>query len=121
MVSTKFFLIYLFPRIVSAETILFWKLECGKYSREETIQRRKLLFYFTFCILSVLNNGPKYCYKRLKFKHHFVVASPISHRTEVAADKNQFACLIFLSFFSFFFKIGIIHKYLVRPLFKGGK
>ena len=26
-----------FPRIVSTETILFWKLECGKYSREETI------------------------------------------------------------------------------------
>ena len=26
-----------FPRIVSAETILFWKLQCGKYSRVETI------------------------------------------------------------------------------------
>ena len=26
-----------FPRIISAETILFWKLKCGKYSREETI------------------------------------------------------------------------------------
>ena len=26
-----------FPRIVSAETILFWKSECGNYSREETI------------------------------------------------------------------------------------
>ena len=26
-----------FPRIVSAETILFWKLKCGNYSREETI------------------------------------------------------------------------------------
>ena len=26
-----------FPRIVSAETIVFWKLECGNYSREETI------------------------------------------------------------------------------------
>jgi len=33
-----------FPRIVSAETILFWKLECGKYSREGTIQERKLFF-----------------------------------------------------------------------------
>ena len=32
-----------FPRIVSAETILFWKLKCGNYSREETIQGRKLL------------------------------------------------------------------------------
>ena len=31
------FLITVFPRIVSAETIIFWKLECGKYSREETI------------------------------------------------------------------------------------
>jgi hypothetical protein len=37
-----------FPRIVSAETILFWKLKCGKYSREESIQGRKLLFFFTF-------------------------------------------------------------------------
>ena len=37
-------LITVFPRIVSAETILFWKLGCGKYSREETIQGRKLLF-----------------------------------------------------------------------------
>ena len=25
-----------FPHIVAATTILFWKLECGKYSREET-------------------------------------------------------------------------------------
>ena len=31
-----------FPQIVSAETILFWKLERGKYSREESIQGRKL-------------------------------------------------------------------------------
>ena len=33
-----------FPRIVSAETILFWKLECGNYSREETIN------FFIFCM-----------------------------------------------------------------------
>ena len=32
-----------FPHIVAAATILFWKLGCGNYSREETIQRRKLL------------------------------------------------------------------------------
>ena len=32
-----------FPRIVPAETILFLKLECGNYSREETIQGRQLL------------------------------------------------------------------------------
>ena len=37
-----------FPRIVSAETILFWMLECGKYSREETIQGRKVLFFLLF-------------------------------------------------------------------------
>ena len=37
-----------FPHIVAAATILFWKLECGNYSREETIQRRKLLFYYFF-------------------------------------------------------------------------
>ena len=50
--STIFKKIYtVFPRIVSAETILFWKLECGKYSREETIQGRKLLFsYFSYYI-----------------------------------------------------------------------
>ena len=35
-----------FPRIVSAETILFWKLDCGNYSREETIQGRKLLISY---------------------------------------------------------------------------
>ena len=35
-----------FPQIVSAETILFWKLDCGKYSREETIQGRKLFFFY---------------------------------------------------------------------------
>ena len=37
-----------FPRIVSAETILFWKLDCDHYSREETIQGRKLLSIRTF-------------------------------------------------------------------------
>ena len=37
-----------FPRIVSAETILFWKLKCRKYSREESIQGRKLLFFLLF-------------------------------------------------------------------------
>ena len=55
-----------FPRIVSAETILFWKLDCDHYSREEIIQGRKLFFYFTFCIqfyFPSLNNGRKYYYK----------------------------------------------------------
>ena len=55
-----------FPRIVSAETILFWKLDFDHYSREETIQGRKLFFYFTFCIqfyFPPLNNGRKYYYK----------------------------------------------------------
>ena len=64
------FLNTVFPRIVSAETILFWKLDCGKYSSEETIQGRKVFFYFTFCIqfqFPPLNNGRKYYYKRLKF------------------------------------------------------
>ena len=37
-----------FPRIVSAETFLFWKLECGNYSREETNQGRKLLIFRRF-------------------------------------------------------------------------
>jgi hypothetical protein len=32
-----------FPQIVSAETILFWNFGCIYYSRDETIQRRKLL------------------------------------------------------------------------------
>ena len=35
-----------FPRIVSTETILFWKLKFGNYSREETIQGRKLLISY---------------------------------------------------------------------------
>ena len=35
---TKFYNLHtVFPRIVSKESILFWKLECSKYSREETI------------------------------------------------------------------------------------
>ena len=37
-----------FPHIVAAATILFWKWKWGNYSREETIQRRKLLFYGNF-------------------------------------------------------------------------
>ena len=37
-----------FPRIVSAETILFWKLECGNYSREETIN------FLIFCMPSIV-------------------------------------------------------------------
>ena len=53
-----------FPRIVSAETIFFWKLKCGNYSKEETIN---LLFfvslqylnssrtYFRFCFTIVFN------------------------------------------------------------------
>ena len=35
-----------FPHIVAAVTILFWKLKWGNYSREETIQGRKLLFSY---------------------------------------------------------------------------
>ena len=57
--------ITVYPWTVSAETILFWKLECGKYSREETIQGRKLLFYFTFCIHTYLLKDKKinrYCF-----------------------------------------------------------
>ena len=38
-----------FPHIVAAATILFWNLRCGNYSREETIQGRKLLI-FQLCI-----------------------------------------------------------------------
>ena len=45
-----------FPRIVSAETILFRKLECGNYSREETIQGRKLLFSYFFEAETILGN-----------------------------------------------------------------
>ena len=45
-----------FPRIVSAETILFWKLKCGNYSREETIQRRKLLFSYISVRIHNLNS-----------------------------------------------------------------
>ena len=41
-------IITVFPHIVAAATILFWNLRCGNYSREETIQRRKLLI--SFCI-----------------------------------------------------------------------
>ena len=37
-----------FPYVVAAATILFWRLGCGKYSREETIQRRKLLISWFF-------------------------------------------------------------------------
>ena len=49
-----------FPRIVSAETILFWKLECSKYSREETIQGRKLLFSSCFVSIHNLNTCRTY-------------------------------------------------------------
>ena len=49
-----------FLRIVSAETILFWKLDCGKYSREETIQGRKLLIYCFFLSIHNLNTCRTY-------------------------------------------------------------
>ena len=42
-----------FPRIVSAETIVFWKLKCGNYSKEETIQGRKLFFFVNFYNLNI--------------------------------------------------------------------
>ena len=38
----KYDIPYFREYIVSAGNILFWKLECGKYSREETI----IFFYF---------------------------------------------------------------------------
>ena len=59
------FITTVFPRIVSAETILFLKLDCDHYSREETIQGRKAFFYSNFCIqfyFSPLNNSLKYYY-----------------------------------------------------------
>ena len=34
-----------FPHIIAAATILFWNLRCGNYSKEETIQGRKLLIF----------------------------------------------------------------------------
>ena len=34
--SERIFPNTVFPRIVSAETILFWRLECDNYSKEET-------------------------------------------------------------------------------------
>ena len=46
-----------FPHIVASATILFWKLECGNYSREETIQRRKLLFYDNFRHIDISQKG----------------------------------------------------------------
>ena len=36
----------IFPRIVVGTTILFLRLGCDNYSRETTIQRRKLLISF---------------------------------------------------------------------------
>ena len=44
-----------FPRIVSAETILFGKLQCGNYSKEETIQGRKVLICCFFVSIYDLN------------------------------------------------------------------
>ena len=46
--ANPLFINTVFPRILSAETILFWKLECGNYSKEETIQGRKLLIIRRF-------------------------------------------------------------------------
>ena len=48
-----------FPRIVSVETSLFWRLECGKYSREETIVLR---FFVT---VNNLNNCRMYVSKHV--------------------------------------------------------
>ena len=51
--------ITVFPHIVAAATILFWKLECGNYSREESIQGRKL-FFFNFLEAETIQ-GRKLC------------------------------------------------------------
>ena len=48
VIHTCIMICTVFPQIVSAETILFWKLECSKYSWEETIQGRKLLGFFSY-------------------------------------------------------------------------
>ena len=39
------------------ETILFWKLECGNYSRAETNQERKLLIIRRFCPRKLFKGG----------------------------------------------------------------
>ena len=57
--ANPLFINTVFPRIVSAETILFWKLECGKYSREETIQGRKLFIIRRFWPRKLFNGGRK--------------------------------------------------------------
>ena len=41
-----FFAYTVFPRIIVATTILFLRFRCDNYSRETTIQRRKLLISF---------------------------------------------------------------------------
>ena len=60
-----------FPRIVSAETILFWKLECGKYSREESIRGRKVLICCFFVSIHNLNNGRSYIFVRVHITRFF--------------------------------------------------
>jgi hypothetical protein len=43
-------MITVFPRIVSAETILFWRLGCDKYSREESI----VFMLFAYDVIQVI-------------------------------------------------------------------
>ena len=51
-----------FPRIVVATTILFLWLGCDNYSRETTIQRRKLLISFLFGWCTMYNLPNLNCY-----------------------------------------------------------
>ena len=63
-----------FPRIVSAETILFLNLWCDNYSREESIQRRKLLFSYFFVGIHNLNCCRMVCIKQRQFQFKFKFA-----------------------------------------------
>ena len=60
-----------FPRIVSAETILFWKLECGKYSREETA----VFLLFTLSVIHSESRTPKQVTMKANFIHTWSVES----------------------------------------------
>ena len=84
-----------FPRIVSAETILFWKLKCGNYSSNETIQGRKLLICCFFVSLHYLNSSRTY-FRFCSFHNSFqlVKLTPtLSYRISANSFRGNYSFL----------------------------
>ena len=88
-----------FPHIVAAATILFWKFECGNYSREETIQRRKVLFYCNFWLFDIILRN---CINQLQWM--FLLLKNIENLAKIVFSSKKNFLFCGKKMFSFGFK-----------------